>query len=91
MIDLLFPLFILLSILTPGIILGIILGLIKALLLIVDQKALEIQCNGEKNMHIFVKILLFPVLLTANIVFYSLAAIITIIQLITKPFRKKKC
>ena len=87
MIDLLFPLFILLSILTPG----IILGLIKALLLIVDQKALEIQCNGEKNMHIFVKILLFPVLLTANIVFYSLAAIITIIQLITKPFRKKKC
>lgn len=87
MIDSLFPLFILLSILTPG----IILGLIKALLLIVDQKELEIQCNGEKNMHIFVKILLFPVLLTANIVFYSLATIITIIQLITKPFRKKKC
>ena len=87
MIDLLFPLFILLSILTPG----IILGLIKALLLIVDQKELEMQCNGEKNMHIFVKILLFPVLLTANIVFYSLATIITIIQLITKPFRKKKC
>lgn len=87
MIDLILPFFILLSILTPG----IVLGLIKTLLLVVDQKELEIQRNGEKNMHIFVKILLFPVLLTANIIFYSLATIITIIQLIAKPFRKKKC